>query len=167
MVKPIPSVDDLQKDMPEVTENAKEIPQVTDAVKEAPETGDPENTVYVGNTKFTIQPTLLKYQRDRTASFYHIVESYPLPDILAMNKGVFDPNRDGDKCMFDWLIAVLDHTDRDDKKGYEELIAKIKANYDYMDSEFVDRCLTIFKKLNGITEKEDQAKNQATKGKKV
>ena len=44
--------------------------------------------------------------RNRTAAFYRILEVYPLSDILAMEAGAFDDERDGDKAVMDWLIAV-------------------------------------------------------------
>lgn len=44
----------------------------------------------------------MKYMRNRTAAFYRILELYPLADVLAMDKGAFDDERDGDQALFDW-----------------------------------------------------------------
>ena len=37
-----------------------------------------------------------------------MLELYPLADILAMESGAFGDQRDGDKAVMDWLIAVTD-----------------------------------------------------------
>lgn len=50
----------------------------------------------------------MKYHRNRTAAFYRYLDVYPLPEILAMREGVFGDERDGDKALMDWLIAVTD-----------------------------------------------------------
>ena len=70
-----------------------------------PEVGKPENSVKIGNQMIEIKPSMLMYQRDRTAAFYKMIEMYPLADVLAMTKeAIGDDERDGDKCVFDWLI---------------------------------------------------------------
>ena len=97
----------------------------------------------------------MRYMRNRTAEFYHILEIYPLPDILATKRGVIDEKRDGDKCLMDWLIAVTND---------EELI---RAHYDELDADVIMRMLEIFKRINKITEKEEAAKNRQTAGKVV
>ena len=83
---------------------------------------------------------------------YRILDLYPLPDILSMEKGVLDPDRDGDQIVFDFLTAVFD-----DGKF-------VAQHYDHMDSETVDRAVKIFKRLNHIEDKEEAAKNRAAKG---
>ena len=78
--------------------------------------------------------------------------AYPLPDVLAMEKGILDPERDGDAIVFDFLTAVFNSG---------KLVAKY---YDSMDSETIHRAVKIFKRLNHIDEKEERAKNREAKG---
>lgn len=137
--------------VPEVTEQKKPVPEVTDKIVEIPMTGNPEDYVEINGMKKLIKPTKLKYQRDKTASFYRIVEAYPLADILQVDKGIFDEERDGDKCLFDWLISVFDDAEF------------VKNNYDDIDTKAVNDAVKITKRLNGITEKEEQLKNRQTK----
>lgn len=82
---------------------------------------------------------------------YRILDLYPLPDILAMEKGVLDPKKDGDSMVFDFLTAVFD-----DGKF-------VSQHYDNMDSETIDRAVKIFKRLNHIEDKEEASKNRAAK----
>lgn len=89
----------------------------------------------------------MKYQRNRTALFYKILEIYPLPAILAMEAGTFGDDRDGDKALMDWLIAVTDNPEL------------IMAHYDEIDTEIVEKLLLIFRRLNRIDEKEAKQKN--------
>ena len=63
-----------------------------------------------------------------------------------MDEGMFGEGRDGDKAVLDWLIAATDD---------EELIL---AHYDSLDTEVVERILSIFKRVNRITEKEAHQK---------
>ena len=149
--KAVPKASNKKKAVPKETEEHKEVPQYVETNKDLPETDDPRNIVTLGEEKIVIKPTKLKYQRDRTAAFYRVLEAYPLPDILAMEAGVLDPERDGDKCLFDWLIAVFDNS---------RLVTRY---YDKMDTAIVEQCLEIFKRLNGITDREEKAKNRETK----
>lgn len=41
-----------------------------------PIVGKPENIVRIGGKLIEILPTKLRYQRDRTAAFYNILEMY-------------------------------------------------------------------------------------------
>lgn len=66
-----------------------------------------------------------------------------------MEKGSFGDDRDGDKATMDWLIAATDD---------EQLILE---NYDSMDTETIERILSIFKRVNKIDEKEEKIKNMA------
>ena len=86
----------------------KELPPVQQTEKELPQVGSPENTIVIGGRLVEIKPTKLRYQRNRTAAFYKMLELYPLADILAMEAGAFGDDRDGDKAVMDWLIAVFD-----------------------------------------------------------
>ena len=79
-----------------------------------------------------------------------MLEVYPLADILAMEAGMFGDDRDGDKAVMDWLIAVTDN---------EELVL---AHYDEMDTGTIERLLAIFKRVNRIDEKEAHQKKLLT-----
>ena len=67
-----------------------------------------------------------------------------------MDAGQFGDDREGDKAVMDWLIAVTDDPDL------------IDAHYDEIDTGTVEQLLTIFKRVNHITEKEDKLKNLTT-----
>lgn len=139
------------KPLPEETKTHKALPTHEDRIKELPPTYNPENVITVGKESIEIKPTKLKYQRDRTAAFYRVIDMYPLPDILAMDEGIIDPERDGDKAVFDWCIAATDNP------------KFVSRHYDEMDTEVIDRLLKIFKRLNKIDEKDEQAKNRMAK----
>ena len=70
-----------------------------------------------------------------------------------MDAGAFGDERDGDKALMDWLIAVTDD---------EELIL---ANYDEMDTATIEKILSIFRRVNKIDEKEEKLKNMEMKRK--
>ena len=108
-----------------------------------------------GDVMIEIKPTAVRYQRDRTAAFYRILEMYPLVDVLGMDAGSFGDERDGDKAVFDWLIAVTN-----DAKLVEE-------NYDKLDTGTIERILSIFRRVNKIDEKEEKLKNVLTPGAKT
>lgn len=67
-----------------------------------------------------------------------------------MDAGQFGDDREGDKAVMDWLIAVTDDPDL------------IDAHYDEIDTGTVEQMLTIFKRVNHIAEKEDKLKNLTT-----
>lgn len=75
---------------------------------------------------------------------------YPIADILAMEAGAFGDDRDGDKALMDWLIAVTDLPD---------LVTK---HYDEMDTGTIEQLLAIFRRVNRIDEKEQKLKNLQT-----
>lgn len=160
--KKLPPVKELNKELPENTELDKEMPEAATLDKETPTAApldkpqpplvNPENVIHVGDMDIEIKPTKLLYQRNKTAAAYRILDIYPLPDILAMDKGILDPERDGDAMVFDFLTAVFDDA---------ELVAKY---YDTMDSETIYRAVQIFKRLNHIDDKEEASKNRAAKG---
>ena len=79
-----------------------------------------------------------------------MLELYPLADILAMEAGAFGDDRDGDKAVMDWLIAVFDDE------------ALVLENYDGMDTSTVEQLLEIFRRVNRIDEKEQKQKNVMT-----
>jgi len=140
-----------RKKTPEEAPLDKDIPQEKDLKAELPPVGNPENTITIGGEQREIKPTKLKYQRNRTAAAYRILDEYPLTDILAVSEGVLDPERDGDAIVFDFLIAVFDDA------------SFVTRHYDEMTSEDVNRAVQIFKRLNRIDEKEEAAKNRAAK----
>lgn len=152
--KPAPSADREDKQTPEVTEEKKAVPAVTTKKKEAPPKGHLENMIMFGDRMIEIKETRVRYQRDRTAAFYRILELYPLVDIFGMAAGSFGDDRDGDKAVFDWLIAVTD-----DPQMVEE-------NYDKLDTGTIEKLLGIFRRVNKIDEKEEKLKNVTTPGAK-
>lgn len=146
-VKQQPSAEQPEKKLPDAGMRSKKVPEVTAKPKTLPKTGNPENTVIIGEQLIEIKPTKLKYQRNRTAAFYRVLEMYPLVDILAMEAGSFGDERDGDKATMDWLIAATDD---------EQLVLD---NYDSMDTGTIEKILSIFKRVNKIEEKEAKIKN--------
>lgn len=117
--------------------------------------GNPENTVMIGGKPIEIKPTKQKYQRNRTASFYRLLDVYPLVDVMAMENGTFGDERDGDKAVMDWLIAATDDPDQ------------ITQNYDEMDTGTIEKILSIFKRVNRIEEKDAKLKNMEMNRKEV
>lgn len=79
-----------------------------------------------------------------------MLELYPLADILAMEAGAFGDDRDGDKAVMDWLIAVTDD------------VELITAHYDSLDTGVIEQMLSIFRRVNRIDEKEAKQKNLLT-----
>ena len=148
-VKQQPSAEQPDKKLPDAGMRSKKVPEATEKPKTLPKTGNPENTVIIGGQLIEIKPTKLKYQRNRTAAFYRVLETYPLVDILAMEAGSFGDERDGDKATMDWLIAATDD---------EQLVLD---NYDSMDTGVIEKILSIFKRVNKIDEKEEKIKNMA------
>ena len=147
MTKKLPPVTQEEKKTPDAAQEQKPVPSVTKKMKAVPLAVSPENTVVIGGTPVEIKATKLKYQRNRTATFYKLLEIYPLVDIVAMEPGAFgDDGRDGDKALLDWLIAATDN---------EQLITE---NYDNMDTNTIEAILAIFKRVNKIDEKEAKLK---------
>ena len=93
------------KEIPSPDQKEKRVKKRTPKEKTLPQVGNPENTVRIGETLVEIKPTKVKYHRNNTAYFYKIVETLPLPDILALPTGAFGDDRDGDKALMDWLTA--------------------------------------------------------------
>lgn len=152
--KAMPAAEQAKKELPEAGVTEKEIPDTGVQAKEMPQVGTPENTVMIGDQLIEIKPMKLKYQRNRTGVFYHVLELYPLPDILAMGPKSFGDGRDGDKALLDWLVAATDR---------EELV---REYYNEIDSDTVYRILSIFKRVNKIDELEKKLKNAETPGEK-
>ena len=148
-VKEMPALEQEVKPTPELAQEVKPAPDTSVAAKALPRVGNPENTVMIGGQLIEIKPMKLKYQRNRTAVFYHVLEQYPLADILAMDNP-FGDGRDGDKALCDWLVAATDN---------EELI---RENLDEIDSDTIYRILAIFRRINKIDELEAKLKNART-----
>lgn len=144
-----------RKKLPSATQESKELPSAEAPKKELPKVGAPENTVVIGGTPIEIKPTKLKYQRNRTALFYKMLDTYPLADIMGYAAGTFGDERDGDKCVMDFLIAATDN---------EQLILD---NYDEMDTETIEKILSIFRRVNRIEEKELKLKKLEAERKAV
>lgn len=125
----------------------KPLPDSKQIVLPLPETGIPENKIHIGDATLEIRPTKLKYMRNHTAAFYRILELYPLADVLAMEEGAFDDQRDGDKALFDWIVAVTDDADF------------VESHYDEMDTDMIEAMLSIFRRVNKIDDKEERQKN--------
>lgn len=149
--KAMPAKKQVEKAMPETGLEKKELPGGGVKKKDLPQVGSPENTVMIGGKLIEIKPMKLKYVRNRTAAFRHILETYPLSDILAM-ENTFGDGRDGDKALFDWLVAVTDD---------EQLISE---NYDEMDTDLIYRMLAIHRRIDKIDEMEAKLKNVTTPG---
>ena len=154
-VKEVPAVTTEAKELPDAGSPQKEVPEVTRKLKEPPVKGVPENMIMIGGRMIEIKPTKVKYQRDRTAAFYRILELYPLIDILGMDNTSFGDGRDGDKAVFDWLIAVTDDPDL------------ITECYDEIDTDTVEKLMSIFRRVNKIEEKEAKLKNALAPGAKA
>lgn len=151
----MPTPEDLSQEpaaLQDISVEEKAVPDTAPEEKELPAVGNPENTIVIGGKLIEVKPTKLKYQRNRTAVFYHALEIYPLPDILAMGPKALGDNRDGDKALCDWLVAVLDD---------EELV---RENINDIDSDTIYRLLDIFRRVNRIDEKEEKLKNVKTPG---
>lgn len=133
-----------------MAETNKPLPASEQMDKGLPQIGSPENSVRIGDQLIEIKPTKLKYQRNRTAAFYRMLELYPLADILAMEAGAFGDDRDGDKALMDWLIAVTDN---------EQLILD---HYNDLDTGVIEQLLQIFRRVNRMDEKEQKQKNLLT-----
>lgn len=133
-----------------MAETNKPLPAPEQTDKGLPRIGSPENSVRIGDQLIEIKPTKLKYQRNRTAAFYRMLELYPLADILAMEAGAFGDDRDGDKALMDWLIAVTDN---------EQLILD---HYNELDTGVIEQLLQIFRRVNRMDEKEQKQKNLLT-----
>ena len=159
--QPAPNLTQAEKPVQDMKQETTEVPALKQEKVEAPEpqearklppVGSPENTIIVGGELIEIKPMKLKYQRNRTAAFYHVIEMYPLPDILAMNAKQLG-GRDGDKALCDWLVAVTDD---------EEFV---RRHLDEFTTEAVYQMLSIFRRINKIDEQEEKLKNLTAPGK--
>lgn len=148
---PVPATNKKRKAVPKENTTHKDLPKETELNKAPPSDINPENCVTINGETIELKATKIKYQRNRTAAAYHILEMYPLADVLAWDKGIVDPERDGDQVVFDFLVAVFDNS---------KLVTRL---YDAMTTSDIERILKIFRRLNKIDEKEEAAKNRAAK----
>lgn len=148
-------VTQVVKPAPSTRQRKPKTPDVKQTVPEMPQTGNSDNMVLIGKDWIEIKPTRLLYMRNGSAMFYHVVDTYPIPHIPLMAKGVADPSRTGDKCLTDWLVAVTDNPDF------------VAEHINDFDGETIWQMLQIFKRLNHITEKEEALKKAQTQGKEV
>lgn len=146
---PVPKVTESNQPVPEETPKDIPTPEYDPKENPVPKPGHPENVVMFGKEEIEIKPTKVKYQRDRTAAFYRILQQMPLVDVLALQTGMLDPERSSDKMFFDWLIAVTDDS---------KLVTR---NYDELDSDTVEQILKIFCRINHIDEREERKNQQA------
>ena len=143
----MPATEQAVKASPSEKQTEKAMPVVTDSKKDLPDPRNAMNCIVLGDEIVEIKPTKLKYHRNRTALFYRYVETTPLPDLLGLKKGTFGDDRDGDKAMFDWLIAVFNDADL------------VKRHYDEMDTDTIEQILSVFRRVNRIDEREENLKN--------
>lgn len=151
--KELPKAEQATVATPEQGTMRKATPDALELSRPAPNlgVGIPENMIKIGDEFVEIKPMKLKYIRNRTAAFRHILETYPLSDIYAM-VNPFGDGRDGDKAVYDWLVAVTDN---------EELVRKY---YDDLDSDTIYKLLLIHRRVEKIDEMEEKLKNSATPG---
>ena len=147
--KAMPVEKQVEKEMPSEEVVSVETPESGMKHIDLPSIGVPENTVVIGGTMIEIKPMKLKYVRNRTAAFRHILEIYPLSDILAMEQN-FGDGRDGDKALYDWLVAVTDNEDL------------IRENYDEIDTGVIYQLLAINRRIEKVDDMEAKLKNAMT-----
>ena len=135
------------KEKPTETPQAKPKPEATLPLKkEMPKEYNPANTIFLKGEWYEIKPTRFKYFRNKAASAYDMLKAIPLSEYLTYDKGVFDPERDADQILFDFLVAVFD-----DKKV-------VMKNYDDFTAADLDKILEIFGRLNGIEKRKEEAR---------
>jgi len=146
--KDVPAIEQPAVELPDDSMPEQEMPSAEMGFKDLPVVGSPENVVMMAGRPVEIKSCQVKYFRNNTANFYQALELYPLSGIFA-DEIKFDENRDGDKCVFDWLIAVTND------------VSLIQEVYNDLDVETIYKILEVFKRVNKITEKEEQVKNRA------
>lgn len=146
---------EMVKEIPDEILKVKPQPKAKKLDKELPNIEREENCIMLGERKVEIKPTKLKYFRNRTASIYSALKLIPLNEFLAYEKGTFDAERDSDQILFDFLIAVFDNG------------PLVKACYDDMTADDIEKILEIFGRINHIEDKEEAArKNREAQAKR-
>ena len=146
MDKELPVANEEKIEVPKENKRRKKVPDETPLDKEMPTSEHPENCVTLKGKVIEIKPTKLKYFRNRTASAYKLLKMIPLTEFLAYDKGTFDPERDADQMLFDFLTAVFDDA------------RLVTESYDEMSAEDIEKILEIFGRLNHIDEKDEAAR---------
>lgn len=146
MDKELPVSNKETVEIPKENKRRKKVPEAKELDKEMPTPDHPENCVTLKGKTIEIKPTKLKYFRNRTASVYKLLKMIPLTEFLAYDKGTFDPERDADQMLFDFLTAVFDDA------------RLVTESYDDMSAEDIERVLEIFGRLNHIDEKDEAAR---------
>jgi len=146
---------DINKDALDIINKRKNLPATKEEEeKKLPEIDGPDKTncIEVEGKFIEIEPTMLKYFRNNSVSFYHIIDTVPLTTIYQMteeNSGI-----DGDAMVLTFVAAVLN-----DKR-------LAKAIYEKLDAGQLLKMVEIFKRVNGIDTREANSKNaSATRGK--
>lgn len=142
-------------EVPKETSKKEEIPQESPEKEEMPSDKPEDNCVEINGKKIEIKPTKLKYFRNKTASAYNLLKTYPLSDVIIMGKGIVDEYRDGDQVVYDFLVAAFDNA---------EFVREV---YNDIDADQVEKIVTIMGRLNHIDEKiEAQRKNREAQAKR-
>lgn len=147
--KPLPTSTETENKIMTETPVNKEVPEASELTREMPKDYNPANSICLGDEWREIKSTKIKYQRNGATLASRILERFALPDVLSVGAGTFDPERDGDQIVFDFLVAVFDD------------VEFVKKHYDDMTAADIDKILEIFCRLNGITEREE--KNRVAK----
>lgn len=136
------------KKLPDKTQPEKKLPTAEIKEKEMPIAGNPANTVFFNGKLREIKPTKLKYFRSNTAGFYSLIEQAGLANVFSWPGGIIPgDDRDGDKMVFDWLMAVFD-----EQKFVDE-------NYNDATTEEFLETIKVFKKVNKLDKQEQERKN--------
>lgn len=67
-----------------------------------------ENHVKIGGKQIEVKSPRVLYLRNRTGCFGPVLEAYPLPTILALDKEKDGTLKDGYLYLFHWVVAALD-----------------------------------------------------------
>lgn len=146
----------LDKEMIGLIKQSKALPDTSEVNEEKPvpeaDGIDKTNCFELDGKLVEVHPTKLKYFRNNTVSFYHVIDTVPLPTIYQMNES--NAGIDGDKAILTFLCAVFD-----DVKFAERIYRKLDAGQ-------LLEIVRLFKKVNGIDVREENQKNaRATRGK--
>ena len=152
--KETPVEKELDKQTPIQSEANKDVPEESKLNKKDPEIIPSENCIQIGGKIVEIKPTKLRYFRNKMASTFSVMRLVPLNEFLTYEKGTFDPKRDGDQQLFDFLVAVFDDP------------VFVREHYDDMTADDVEKIFKIFSRLNHIDEKDEQRKNMEAQAKR-
>ena len=145
-----PNISPNKEKIPEISPQKESNPEITPEKSEMPPEIPEENCIVFNGKTIEIKPTKLKYFRNKTAAAYNILKTYPLTEILPLDKGIIDAKRDGDAIVFDFLIAAFDD------------ITFVRDHYNEFDADQIEKVVNIFGRINHIDEKVEaqQRKNR-------